>query len=150
MTQYRVHSVALLLTNSEGLLYCVRELKPKPEIGKIPGVKERSFPWETVEPDEFTLGTLGRLVREEIDRTDRIEFLPPVWIGDVPVYDTLAHVYQASFVSGPENMRGIDAGSEIEPLGWQTREFLLERCRDGVPEVLQLWDQFQADLVACG
>ncbi len=147
MTEYRVHSVALLLVNQEGLLYCVRELSPKPEIGKVPGSKDRSFPWETMEPDEFEDGTFRRLIREEVDRTDRVEFLPPVWIGDVPVYDTLAHIFLASFISGPADMRGSD--TDIEPLGWRTREFLLERCRDGVPEVLQVWDKFLADLRAC-
>lgn len=145
MTEYRAHSVALLLVNSEGLLYCVQELQSKPEIGKVVGSKDYSFPWETVEPGERPLRTLHRLIVEEIDQTDKVQFLypMPIWIGSVPVYDTLAQIYTAQYVSGPESMRGVHAGIEIEPLGWQTREFLLERCRDGVPEVLEVWDWHQ-------
>ncbi len=146
---YRVHSVALLLVNRDNLLYCVRELQSKPEIGKIVGSKDYSFPWETMEPEECTTFALQRLLLEEIDGSDAVEVSPPTLLGEVPVYDTLAHVYLASFLAGPENMRGTHAGIEIEPLGWQTWEFLLSRCRDGVPKALALWDQYRQQLSAC-
>jgi len=149
MPNYRVHSVALLLENRDGRLYCIRELQSKPQIGKIVGSKDRSFPWETREPDERILRTLHRLIVEEIDATDRVKISFPVSIGSVPVYDTLAHVYVARFLGGPESMRGAHAGTEIDPLGWQTREFLLSRCRDGVPGVLALWDEYDRQLNAC-
>lgn len=143
MPKYRVHSVALLLVNPEGLLYCVQELQSKPGIGKIVGIKDYSVPWETVEPNERILRTLHRLIVEEIDITDCLEIDFPIEIGSVPVYDTLAHVFLARYKGGPENMRGFHAGTEIEPLGWQARELLLTRCRDGIPEVLRVWDQHQ-------
>ena len=148
MQEYRVHSVALLLFDASRV-YCVRELQSKPEIGKIVGVRDYSFPWETQEPGERYLRTLHRLIVEEIDATDRMEMSFPVEIGSVPVYDTLAHVFAAQFLRGPENMRGVHAGIEIEPLGWRTRSFLLSRCRWGVPEVLSLWDRYRADVIAC-
>lgn len=150
MEQYRVHSVALLLLNGQRELYCVQELQSKPSIGKVVGSKDFSFPWETVEPDERLLRTLHRLIIEEVDITDRVRISFPVSIGCVPVYDTLAHVFVARFEGGPEDMRGFHAGIEIEPLGWRTREFLLSRCRDGVPEVLALFDQYEQDSIACG
>jgi hypothetical protein len=150
MDHYRVHSVALLLLDGQGALYCVQELQSKPAIGKVVGSKDYSFPWETVEPDERLLRTLHRLIIEEVDVTDRVRISFPVSIGCVPVYDTLAHVFVARFEAGPEGMRGFHAGIEIEPLGWQTREFLLSRCRDGVPEVLALLDQYEQDSIACG
>lgn len=145
MKQYRVHSVALLLTRDD-LIFGVQELQSKPVIGKIAGSQDYSFPWETVEPNERLLRTLHRLVVEEIDLTDQVQFSFPVLIGSVPVYDTLAHVFLARFEGGPVGMRGFHAGTEIEPLGWQTREFLLSRCRGGVPEVFYLWDRHQTDL----
>lgn len=150
MKNWRVQSAALLLFNQNGLLYCVRELQSKPCIGKIVGIKDYSFPWETQESDERQLRTVHRLIVEEIDASDQVRFFLPIpnWIGCVPVHDTLANVYVAQYVSGPENMRGVHAGIEIEPMGWQTREFLLSRCRDGVPEVLALWDEYQRQLKA--
>ena len=147
MSGYRVHSVALLLTHQD-MIFGVQELQSKPAIGKITGCRDYSFPWETVEPEERLLRTLHRLVVEEIDITDRVKFSFPLLIGSVPVYDTLAHVFLARFEGGPASMRGFHAGIEIEPLGWKTREFLLPRCRGGVPEVFQLWDRYQADLAA--
>lgn len=148
-TDSGVHSVALLLTNSSGLVYGVRELLLKEALGKIPGIKDYSFPWETRNPKERILLTLHRLIREEIDATDRVEISFPVYIGHVPVYDTTAHVFLSSYLGGPENMRGSDAGVEIEPLGWCEREFLLARCRDGVPEVFKLWDEYRAAVSSC-
>lgn len=149
MDTYRVHSVALLLFNAEGRLYCVQELQSKPEIGKVVGAKDYSFPWETQESDERILRTLHRLIVEEVDATDRMKMKFPIEIGSVPVYDTLAHVFAAQFEEGPENMRGVHAGIEIEPLGWKNRASLLSRCRDGVREVLALWDRYRADVSAC-
>jgi hypothetical protein len=141
----RVQSAALLLFNRDGLLFCVRELQSKPGIGKVVGTKDYSFPWETQETDERQLRTVHRLIVEEIDATDQVRFSlsVPNWIGSIRVHDTLANVYVAQYESGPKNMRGVHAGIEIEPLGWRTRKFLLERCRDGVPEVLKLWDEYQ-------
>jgi len=118
----------------------VRELKEKPELGKILGVKDRSFPWETKHDGESDAAAMQRLVYEELDATRTVHFSEPLPIGPVWVYDTLAHVYIAWFHSGPENMRGADAGIEVEPLGWQTRGFLLECCRDGVREVFERFD----------
>lgn len=145
---YRVQSTALLLFNQMDQLWCVRELQSKPEIGKIVGSRDYSFPWETAESDERQLRTVHRLIVEEIDASDQVKFFLPVpnWIGCVPVYDTLAHVYVAQYVSGPENMRGVHAGIEIEPLGWLSRAELLSRCRDGVAQVLAVWDQYQREL----
>ena len=149
MEQYRVHSVALLLLNGQRELYCVQELQSKPAIGKVVGIKDYSFPWETVEPDERLLRTLHRLIIEEVDATDRVRISFPISIGCVPVYDTLAHVFVAQFEGGPDVMRGFHAGIEIEPLGWRTKEYLLSRCRDGVPEVLTLLDRYKQDMIAC-
>lgn len=149
MSAYRVHSVGLILFDAEGRMYCVRELQSKPEIGKVVGTKDYSFPWETQESDERILRTLHRLIVEEIDATDQVQMQFPVEIGSVPVYDTLAHVFTAQFVGGLENMRGVHAGIEIEPLGWLSRSSLLSRCRDGVPEVLALWERYRADVIAC-
>lgn len=148
METYRVQSTALLLFNQKGQLWCVKELQSKPEIGKISGSKDYSFPWETAEPGERQLRTVHRLIVEEVDATDRVAFFLPVpnWIGCVPVYDTLAHIYVAHYVSGPESMRGVHAGIEVEPLGWLDREQLLSRCRDGVPQVLAVWDEYQKAL----
>lgn len=147
--EYRVESVALLLFNPLGQLWCVRELQSKPEIGKIVGSKDYSFPWETVEADERQLRTVHRLIVEEIDATDQVRFFLPVpnWIGCVPVYDTLAHVYVAQYVHGPDNMLGAHV-DEVVPLGWLSREQLLSRRRDGVPEVLAVWDKYQKELRA--
>lgn len=151
MGKYRVQSAALLLVNPEGLLYCVQELQSKPEIGKVVGSKDYSFPWETQEEGERQLRTVHRLIVEEIDATDQVRFFLPVpnWIGCVPVYDTLAHVYVADYAKGPENMCGVHAGIEIHPLGWLTRQELITRCRDGVRDVLALWDKYRTDLSAC-
>lgn len=149
MQEYRLHSVALLLFDAESRMYCIQELQSKPEIGKIVGVKDYSFPWETQESGERILRTLHRLIVEEVDATDRMKMRFPIEIGSVPVYDTLAHVFAAQFVDGPENMRGVHAGIEIDPLGWKNRASLLSRCRDGVPEVLSLWDRYRADVIAC-
>ncbi len=151
MAEYRSQSAALLLFNREGQLYCVQELQSKPEIGKIVGCKDYSFPWETQEAEERQLRTVHRLIVEEVDATDQVRFFLPIpnWIGCVPVYDTLAHVYVAQYVKGPENMRGVHADIEIRPLGWLTRQELLARCRDGVREVLALFDKYQTDLRTC-
>lgn len=138
----RVESVGLLILDARGRLWCLEELKPKPEIGKIPGVKDRSFPWETKKANESNEVALSRLIHEEVDETGQLCISDMMLIGQVPVYDTLAHIYFACFICGPENMRGADAGIEVRPLGWQTRSFLLERCRDGVSDVLRLFDSY--------
>lgn len=143
----QVHSVALLLTNEMGLLYCVRERQSNLKYGKRAG--DRTFPWETRKPGELFPFTMHRLLVEEVDYSDQILITPPNFLGTVPVYDTVAHVFVASFIDGPANMRGIHEGIEIDALGWQTQEFLLARCRDGVPEVLQMWSKYRAELVAC-
>ena len=147
--EYRVHSVALLLVNDQEEFYCVQELQSKPEIGKIVGSKDYSPPWETREPGERLLRTIHRLIVEEIDSTDRIDITHPYEIGQLPVYDTLAYVYAARFLGGPTVLRGYHAGIEVEPLGWQPREVLLSRCRDGVPGILELWDKHKLDCQAC-
>lgn len=143
----QVHSVALLLTDQDGLLYCVRERQSNPSYGKRAG--DRTFPWETREPGELFPFTMRRLLVEEVDFSKQILITPPNFLGAVPVYDTAAHVFVASFISGPENMRGAHEGIEIDALGWQTREFLLARCREGVPAVLALWDRYLAEVKAC-
>lgn len=146
-TETKVHSVALLLTNPEGLLYCVRERQSNLRYGKRAG--DRSFPWETRKPDELFPFTMHRLLVEEVDQSDQIQITQPNFLGTVPVYDTIAHVFVASFLSGPSSMRGLHDGVEVDALGWQTREFLLSPCRDGVPEVLALWDRYRAEVKAC-
>lgn len=147
MREDQVQSVALLLVDSVGRLYCVRERQANAKYGKRAG--DYSFPWETREPDEPFILTLHRLLNEEVDGSGLIEITPPNFLGTVPVHDTEAHVYHSSFLGGPPNMCGRHAGIEIDAIGWQTREFLLSRCRDGVPAVLAAWDKFQADLAAC-
>lgn len=147
MDEYRVHSVALLLVNTEGLLYCVCERQSNLDYGKKAG--DYSFPWETRKRDELFPFTLHRLLVEEVDRSGTIDISQPNFLGTVPVYDTVAHVFCSSFFRGPPDMRGSHHGIEIDAIGWRTREFLLSRCRDGVPEVLQVWDKFLADLKAC-
>ncbi|MFZ3031420.1 MAG: hypothetical protein WA082_00085 [Candidatus Moraniibacteriota bacterium] len=149
MSGYRVHSVGLLLRNSLERYLVLQELQAKPEIGKIPGEKDLSFPWETKRDGERDIPALHRLLREEVDATDEIQISLPVFIGAVPVYDTLAWVYAAQAILVPNKMYGSDEGTEIKSLGWQSREFLLSRCRDGVPAVFRLWDQYQAELMAC-
>lgn len=141
MAKYQLCSVALLLVNPQDQLYCVRERMAKPQIGKLEG--HHSFPWETVEPDERPIRTLHRLITEEIDATDTVAFAEPipVWIGDVEVHNSLAHIFLARFKEGPAEMRGLHAGIEIDPLGWCSSQFLLSHCRDGVPEALRLWQQ---------
>lgn len=141
MEKYRVQSAALLLLNPAGLLYCVQELQSKPEIGKIAGSQDYSVPWETMESGEHPVETMARLLIEEVDAHRRALISSPLPIGSVEVYDTLAHVFVARFVSGSVDMRGSHSGIEIEPLGFQTREFLLSRCRGGISEVLGLWDE---------
>lgn len=150
---YDYQSVALVLTNREGRFLCVRELQSKPAIGKIVGLKDYSFPWETRESKDGThedlIHAVHRAIVEEVDGTDRVNIEPPVYIGHVDVHDSTAHVFVAQFQSGPEIMRGTHAGSEIEPLGWLTREELLTRCRDGVRGILALYDQYQHDCQCC-
>ncbi len=137
-------SVALVLVDQSERIYCVKELGTKQEIGKIPGVKDRSFPWETMEEGEGLSETLSRLIKEEVDGSELVTITTPRYAGSVEVHDTLAHVFSARLVTSPRNMRGSHAGrqDEIKPLGWCTRAYLLERCRDGVPDVLAVWDKF--------
>ncbi|TXH01981.1 MAG: hypothetical protein E6R05_04830 [Candidatus Moraniibacteriota bacterium] len=151
MFQYQ--SAALVLVDARGRFYCVRELQSKPAIGKIVGSKDYSFPWETREVigehHERLWLTLHRTIVEEIDATDTLDIDFPVPIGRVDVHASTAHVFVARFKSGPEEMRGTHAGIEVEPLGWLTREELLSRCRDGVREIIALWDRHQQECQAC-
>lgn len=143
MARYQLCSVALLLVNPQGQLYCVRELVAKPQIGKEAG--HYSFPWETIEPNERPIRTLHRLIMEEVDATDTVVFAEPipVWIGDVELHNSVAHIFLARFKEGPTEMCGLHAGIEIDPLGWRSSQFLLSHCRDGVPEALGLWRQHE-------
>ncbi len=150
---FELQSVALILVNQQGKFFGVRELQSKPAIGKIVGVKDYSFPWETREQDdqgyEWIWLTLHRVIVEEIDATDTIQIDFPVYIGHAPVHASMAHVFVARYQSGPEIMRGTHAGFEFEPLGWLSRDELLSRARDGVQEIFSLWDRFQQDCQDC-
>lgn len=147
MIENQVHSVALILTDREGLLYCVRERQSNSKYGKRAG--DYSFPWETRKRGELFPFTMHRLLVEEVDWTGTIEITQPNFLGTVPVYDTVAHVFCSTYLGGPPDMRGSHHGIEIDAIGWRTRAFLLSPCRDGVPEVLRVWDKFLADLKAC-
>ena len=135
------YGIALLLLNNEGKLFCVKELVPKPEIGK--NVGDYSFPWETQEKGESDQSTLARLIREEVHQ-EEIRISEPRLLGEFSVIeDTLARVYVAHFLSGAAKLVGLHEGTEIESLGWQTKEFLLSHCREGVSKALLLLEQFE-------
>jgi hypothetical protein len=50
------------------------------------------------------------------------------------------------FVTGPEKLAGLHEGVEVLSLGWQTKEFLLSRCREGVEQALNLLEQYERTL----
>ncbi|MEP7162613.1 MAG: hypothetical protein ABI747_02515 [Candidatus Moraniibacteriota bacterium] len=141
-----VRSVPLVLFNGDGKVFCLRELVSKPDIGKIVGSKDYSVPWETQEVGEEDGDTLRRLLREEVDATGTIVISEPFFLGKVPVYETTASAYAARFMSGPQDLCGTHAGSEFEPLGWRSLEFLLSRCRDGIVEVVGRYQSKLAEL----
>jgi len=150
---FELQSVALILVNNQGRFFCVRELQSKPAIGKLVGTKDYSFPWETMEVNghgrERPWLAAHRAIVEEVDATDTIQIDFPVYIGHIPVHASTAHVFVARYQSGPEILRGTHAGIEVEPLGWLVREELLLRARDGVREILALWDRFQQECQSC-
>jgi len=140
----RKESVGLLLRNGKGKFFCIKELDANPEYGKEVG--HRSFPWETKKGEESNDVAMARLLLEEIDATGQLVTTEPVFIGKMEVHGTLAHIYYADLICIPENARGSDAGKEVEPQYWKTREFITEegQCRDGVPEGFALLDAYVA------
>lgn len=134
--------VALLLLNTEGKIFCVKELIAKESIGKRIG--DYSFPWETQEEGESDAETLKRLMREEVHGSETIQTSKPQLLGEFTVTPgTVARVYTALFVAGPEKLFGLHEGIEVTALGWQTKEVLLSHCRAGVRQALDLLERYQ-------
>lgn len=134
--------VALLLFNTEGKIFCVKELIEKEVIGKHRG--DYSFPWETKQGGESDEETLKRLLEEEVHGEAAVEISSPEYVGAFTVVPgTQARIYQAWFLQGPSILKGLHEGIEVEALGWQTKEFLLSHCRTGVERALELFDQYQ-------
>lgn len=133
-----LRSVALLLFNREGKLYCIQELIDKPEIRKRAG--DYSVPWETLEPDETDASGLERVMREEIHAADPIKLSPFEYLGEIEVVaGAKANVYR-SFLSEGNNLpfKGSEAGTEFIPLGFQDTETLLSKPRTGIEAMLRL------------
>jgi hypothetical protein len=75
--------IALLLLNTEGKLFCVKELIAKESIGKRVG--DYSFPWETQERGESDEATLTRLMQEEVHGYQPIQTSQPKLLGEFMV-----------------------------------------------------------------
>lgn len=138
-----VRGVALILFNSKGEIYAVQELLPNLSVGKIPGVKDFSFPLETQEEGEDDFDTLRRLIYEEIDETWAVRMTQPQCIGEFQVNVAYANAYVARLTSDESAVyRGSHHGVEIHALGWtkintgKSLEEFLFRARDGVREIL--------------
>lgn len=136
-----LRSVALLLFNSEGKLYCIRELIDKPEIGKRAG--DYSVPWETLEPNEADASGLERVMREEVHAADPIKLSPFEYLGEIEVVaGAKANIYR-SFLSEENSMpfKGSEAETEFIPLGFQDPETLLSKPRTGIEAMFRLLSQ---------
>jgi hypothetical protein len=143
----RVESVALLLTNSRGELFLIRELINKPEIGKRWG--DLSVPWETKLPGEGDLEALARLLTEEVDDCARVALRRLDLLGSLQVREAAAAVYRGTL---DERLLGLDeieafplcgsrAGVEYEPLGFQGASRLFrEAAREGIWQMRRLFE----------
>lgn len=132
-------SVALVIYNDAGDIFTIQELQEKEHFLKIPGLSDYSFPWETQEEGESDKQTLERVYFEEVDAKGVLLTSEPVqFCSQLPILDgrVLVTAYSCRYQGGSTNVRGSAAGTEILHLGFQPPEFILSRCRGGIPEIM--------------
>lgn len=108
-----VQAVALIIRNSQGLIYTNEEKETKPEVGKFAGM--RSFPMETIEAGESREQTLRRLQNEEV--AHNLMTAPPDLLGVYGIGTAALWCYETSVIS--QNGRNPDYKiAEVGEPGW--------------------------------
>lgn len=151
----QVRSVGLLLRDSSGNMFVIRELYQKLHFGKEEG--DLSFPWETWESGDKVDGdALNRLLLQEVNKKP-IRISPPKFfksfILHFPGHEVEARIYTADFIDGPDDWlvgSAVDEGEIavahdglLVNRGWVSPIILQKgkagRCRGGVQEILDAY-----------
>lgn len=127
-----VEGLGLLIFNSKGELFVIRELKAKPQYSKKAGML--SFPLETIEPfDNSDFETAIRLIKEEADgrfidfskswEMEKTNFYPIPGRKDIAIRYGIVFLREDAPVEA-ENIQIKD--KEIEFAAWMSIEELLK------------------------
>lgn len=136
----RILAVALLIFSPTGRIFCLEELRDKPQYEKYAGMI--SFPIETIEDGESRESALERLLVEEVGIF--LSFSDPDFLGEVGMEfrtGEKSRIFCYSVFS-PEEFQGNPSDTDIRFSGWKSFEELLSLDEDfrrrEVTSVLQL------------
>lgn len=141
-----IRGVGLFLTDKQGLFYAIEERVMKQSaVHKNPG--DLSIPLETLEENESHNEAIGRLFKEEVDQDDIIKVTTPLYLGEYVLREdcriTTVFLYFSEVVEWNNiPFSGSHAGDEYTPYGFISKEELLLKGRNGIPDLFVLWDLY--------
>jgi hypothetical protein len=126
-----IQGVAAILVVPSEKIYTIRETMSRPEYGKMEGM--RTIPMETVESGEDRLGTLRRLIKEEVgEGSVEIDRVEKIGIYGLDVAAATCYVVRAQRITSS----GLE-GDVTDPRLMSVDEILTSWTRRGVVEMME-------------
>lgn len=139
----RILAVALLIFSPRERIFCLEELRDKPQYEKYAGMV--SFPIETIEDGEGRESALERLLVEEVGSS--LSFSDPDFLGEVSMEFRTGEKSRifCYAVFSREEFQGNPSDTDIRFFGWKSFEELLSLGEDSRRrEVLPVFDLVQS------
>lgn len=143
----RILAVALLIVSPGGRIFCLEELRDKPQYEKCAGMI--SFPIETIEAGEDRESALERLLVEEVGKC--LSLSDPDFLGEVDMDFSTGEKSRlfCYVVFSPEEFQGDPSDTDIRFSGWRSPKELCflkdDSRRQEVIPVLRLASSWEGE-----
>lgn len=139
-----LQAVALVIVSPLVRFFMLTELHDKPQYEKFAGMK--SFPIETMHPEEGQDEAIERLLREEVGGFSILS--RPYRIGEVNMCFSTGETSKVFCFTAlsPDEFCGNPADTDICPAGWLTESEIISLKDGGRREVIPILQLFLASL----